>query len=105
MCGGDVAICQCELSARQNHVSCALVTRAENVCRPLQRSNLELKPNNHCLSFLSTNLIIDRKINASLTIVSQEALSYLDQVKAQFVDQPDIYNTFIHILKGFKSQV
>ncbi|KFY94773.1 hypothetical protein V500_03067 [Pseudogymnoascus sp. VKM F-4518 (FW-2643)] len=32
-------------------------------------------------------------------------MSYLDQVKAQFVDQPDIYNTFIYLLKGYKSQV
>lgn len=82
-----------------------LVTRAENVCRPLQRSNLELKPNNDYRSFLGTNPIIDRKINASLTKVSQEAQSYLDHVKAQFVDQPDIYNTFIYLLKGYKSQV
>lgn len=94
----------CERSARQNQVVCALVTRAENVCRPLQRSDLELKPNNHSRSFLSTNLPIGRKINASLTVVSQEAVSYLDQVKAQFVDQPDIYSTFVHILIDLKGQ-
>ncbi|KFY27742.1 hypothetical protein V491_00753 [Pseudogymnoascus sp. VKM F-3775] len=41
----------------------------------------------------------ERKVTLS------EALSYLDQVKAQFVDQPDIYNTFIYLLKGYKSQV
>ncbi|ELR05848.1 hypothetical protein GMDG_07621, partial [Pseudogymnoascus destructans 20631-21] len=34
-----------------------------------------------------------------------EARSYLDQVKAQLVDKPDIYSTFLHILKDFKSQV
>ncbi|OBT54822.1 hypothetical protein VE04_05022, partial [Pseudogymnoascus sp. 24MN13] len=38
-------------------------------------------------------------------VTLSEALSYLDQVKAQFVDQPDIYNTFIYLLKGYKSRV
>lgn len=39
-----------------------------------------------------------------LTIPSQDALSYLDQVKVRFVDQPDVYNRFLDIMKDFKSQ-
>lgn len=35
---------------------------------------------------------------------TQDALSYLDQVKVQFVDQPDVYNRFLDIMKDFKSQ-
>lgn len=65
-----------EVLQRQNQVLCAFVTGVENVCQPLQRSNLKPKPNNHSRSFLSTNIPIDRKINTSLTIVSQEAVSY-----------------------------
>ncbi|KFY10795.1 hypothetical protein V491_07467 [Pseudogymnoascus sp. VKM F-3775] len=38
-------------------------------------------------------------------VILSEAQSYLKQVKAQFVDQPDIYNTFIYILKCYKSQL
>lgn len=34
----------------------------------------------------------------------QDALSYLDQVKVRFVDQPDVYNRFLDIMKDFKSQ-
>lgn len=34
----------------------------------------------------------------------QDALSYLDQVKYQFQDQPDVYNKFLDIMKDFKSQ-
>lgn len=34
----------------------------------------------------------------------QDALSYLDQVKVQFADQPDVYNRFLDIMKDFKSQ-
>lgn len=34
----------------------------------------------------------------------KDALSYLDQVKIQFHDQPDIYNRFLDIMKDFKSQ-
>lgn len=34
----------------------------------------------------------------------QDALSYLDQVKVQFHEQPDVYNRFLDIMKDFKSQ-
>lgn len=33
-----------------------------------------------------------------------DALSYLDQVKLQFADQPEVYNRFLEIMKDFKSQ-
>lgn len=36
--------------------------------------------------------------------VMQDALTYLDQVKVQFHDQPDVYNRFLDIMKDFKSQ-
>jgi len=32
----------------------------------------------------------------------QDALSYLDQVKVQFADHPDVYNRFLDIMKDFK---
>jgi paired amphipathic helix protein Sin3a len=34
-----------------------------------------------------------------------DALSYLDAVKVRFVDQPDVYNHFLDIMKEFKSQL
>lgn len=34
-----------------------------------------------------------------------DALSYLDAVKVQFHDQPDVYNQFLDIMKDFKSQL
>jgi paired amphipathic helix protein Sin3a len=36
--------------------------------------------------------------------MEKDALSYLDQVKVQFADQPDVYNRFLDIMKDFKSQ-
>ncbi|TFK41885.1 histone deacetylase complex, SIN3 component [Crucibulum laeve] len=33
-----------------------------------------------------------------------DALSYLDAVKMQFADKPDVYNHFLDIMKDFKSQ-
>ncbi|RPD71434.1 PAH2 domain-containing protein [Lentinus tigrinus ALCF2SS1-7] len=33
-----------------------------------------------------------------------EALSYIDAVKAQFAQQPEVYNTFLDTMKDFKSQ-
>ncbi|CDO71174.1 hypothetical protein BN946_scf184845.g44 [Trametes cinnabarina] len=40
----------------------------------------------------------ERPLNVS------DALSYLDQVKMQFADRPDVYNKFLDIMKDFKSQ-
>ncbi len=34
-----------------------------------------------------------------------DALSYLDAVKVQFQEKPDVYNRFLDIMKDFKSQV
>ena len=34
----------------------------------------------------------------------KDALSYLDQVKQKFADQPEVYNRFLDIMKEFKSQ-
>ena len=39
-----------------------------------------------------------------MTFQFQDALTYLDQVKVQFHDQPDVYNRFLDIMKDFKSQ-
>ncbi|KAI9714226.1 MAG: hypothetical protein M1812_006447 [Candelaria pacifica] len=36
--------------------------------------------------------------------LQQDALSYLDQVKVQFVEQEGVYNRFLDIMKDFKSQ-
>ncbi|KAI9269941.1 hypothetical protein BY458DRAFT_510338 [Sporodiniella umbellata] len=35
----------------------------------------------------------------------RDALTYLDQVKVRFSDQPEVYNRFLDIMKDFKSQV
>jgi hypothetical protein len=34
----------------------------------------------------------------------EDALTYLDQVKLQFGNQPHVYNQFLEIMKEFKSQ-
>jgi paired amphipathic helix protein Sin3a len=34
-----------------------------------------------------------------------DALSYLDAVKVQFHEKPEVYNRFLDIMKDFKSQV
>ena len=41
----------------------------------------------------------DRPLNVS------DALGYLDAVKLQFQDKPDVYNHFLDIMKDFKSRV
>ena len=34
----------------------------------------------------------------------EDALSYLDKVKLQFSNQPEVYNKFLDIMEEFKSQ-
>jgi histone deacetylase complex regulatory component SIN3 len=41
---------------------------------------------------------------ADVLRLPQDALSYLDQVKVQFSDHPEVYNRFLDIMKDFKSQ-
>uniref|UniRef100_A0A4W3HNP6 Paired amphipathic helix protein Sin3a n=1 Tax=Callorhinchus milii TaxID=7868 RepID=A0A4W3HNP6_CALMI len=41
---------------------------------------------------------------SSLSPQVEDALSYLDQVKLQFGNQPQVYNDFLDIMKEFKSQ-
>lgn len=48
-----------------------------------------------------TRLCVRRLLTGDIL---QDALSYLDQVKVQFADQPDVYNRFLDIMKDFKSQ-
>ena len=42
---------------------------------------------------------VERPLNVT------DALSYLDAVKIQFHDQPDVYNRFLDIMKEFKNEV
>ncbi|KAJ8489435.1 hypothetical protein ONZ45_g13590 [Pleurotus djamor] len=45
------------------------------------------------------NQAMDRPLNVS------DALSYLDDVKVQFTDKPNVYNKFLDIMKEFKGQM
>ncbi|KAF2400438.1 hypothetical protein EJ06DRAFT_477465 [Trichodelitschia bisporula] len=42
-------------------------------------------------------------MNQAQQPILNDALSYLDQVKFQFADHPDVYNRFLDIMKDFKS--
>ncbi|KAF2193044.1 PAH2 domain-containing protein, partial [Zopfia rhizophila CBS 207.26] len=39
----------------------------------------------------------------SPSLMYVDALSYLDQIRVQFADHPDVYNRFLDIMKDFKS--
>lgn len=43
------------------------------------------------------------QVNQAQQPILNDALSYLDQVKSQFQEQPDVYNKFLDIMKEFKS--
>lgn len=43
---------------------------------------------------------VDYLTQATLNV--RDALSYLDQVKVQFTDHPDVYNRFLDIMKDVR---
>jgi histone deacetylase complex regulatory component SIN3 len=56
-------------------------------------------PPGDSLSMMQRSPEIGRPLNVT------DALSYLDAVKSQFQDKPDVYNHFLDIMKDFKSQM
>ena len=50
------------------------------------------------------DLLLSAVRRAVRLIHTQDALSYLDQVKVRFAEHPDVYNRFLDIMKDFKSQ-
>ncbi|KAH9983794.1 hypothetical protein BJV74DRAFT_878832 [Russula compacta] len=61
-----------------------------------KQNNVEVTPQPASENLNGTT---DRQLNVT------DALSYLDAVKIQFHDRPDVYNVFLDIMKDFKSQV
>lgn len=55
-------------------------------------------PNTTSVAATATSVSGYRPLNV------KDALTYLDQVKVKFADQPEVYNRFLDIMKEFKSQ-
>lgn len=54
-------------------------------------------------AFLAKDMLCTQGSERPLNV--SDALSYLDQVKMQFSERPDVYNKFLDIMKDFKSQL
>jgi histone deacetylase complex regulatory component SIN3 len=57
------------------------------------------------ISYVEQQAYSDAANDAERPLNVTDALSYLDAVKVQFQDQPDVYNCFLDIMKEFKSQL
>lgn len=53
----------------------------------------------------ASNTVQSNGTNNNRPLNVTDALSYLDAVKVQFHDKPDVYNHFLDIMKDFKSQM
>ena len=42
-------------------------------------------------------------VGAPAKMELNDAFAYLDRVKAEFADQPDVYNKFLQIMREFKA--
>jgi len=75
--------------------------------QPLQRFPMNdptSSYNNQRMSNNKMNLNNYSQNNNYRPLDIKDALSYLDQVKEQFKDSPEIYNQFLDIMKEFKYQ-
>lgn len=77
--------------------------------RPFAQQAAQGLPPQQLLGF--SNAATPQQLSTGIGALSQgqqpilnDALSYLDQVKVRFVNQPDVYNQFLDIMKDFKSQ-
>lgn len=66
---------------------------------PRSQTSTPVMPSNDNASSENTTSTSARALNVT------DALSYLDAVKVQFQEKPDVYNHFLDIMKDFKSQV
>ena len=82
-------------TADPQEVQAQLETTASQV--PTSLSQVADMPND--LAIPSAPAVAERPLNVT------DALSYLDAVKVQFQEQPDVYNHFLDIMKDFKSQL
>lgn len=77
---------------------------AAGLCSP-NLAVVRTPTSNAPISYITMPLFMNIMSTQLLTLsILQDALTYLDQVKVQFHDQPDVYNRFLDIMKDFKSQ-
>ena len=74
-----------------------IVMQAEDT--PAQASTSQLSRRTSPTDPQSYPLSADRPLNVT------DALTYLDDVKGQFQDKPDVYNHFLDIMKEFKNEL
>lgn len=75
---------------------------------PVTESVVENNNNNnnhtHLISQTSSAPNSTNASNGYRPLNVKDALTYLDQVKVKFSEQPEVYNRFLDIMKEFKSQ-
>lgn len=67
-------------------------------------NNSNNSTNNHAVSLTTSGNRGDSGNSQFQRLKVEDALSYLDQVKFKFGNQPQVYNDFLDIMKEFKSQ-
>jgi len=82
-----------------------MITGSQGMTRPISVAGAagNLKQTNQQIHRPQNNTT-DRGHNMIRELKVEDALQYLDQVKLEFGDNPTVYNTFLEIMKQFKSQ-
>ncbi|KAJ8675395.1 hypothetical protein QAD02_011181 [Eretmocerus hayati] len=88
-----------------NHSMAPQTTMPSSQAQPLQQQPAAIR---HKIGQAPTppitNLSSTTSSQSFQRLKVEDALSYLDQVKYKFSDQPQVYNDFLDIMKEFKSQ-
>ena len=91
-------------NAPMYHLANGIQPTNDNVGRTLLQQQNQNIPPQQLLGFNPGMVPQNLPIGMGQQPILNDALSYLDQVKVRFVDQPDVYNKFLDIMKDFKSQ-
>ena len=73
---------------------------------PAEHASLQLAPLTPQSATPSSSELMSQQLSLqdmSRPLNVTDALGYLDAVKSQFQDKPDVYNQFLDIMKDFKS--
>lgn len=77
------------------------IQQAQATIQPAQIQQVQQQPPTNVQSSIQPQQTGQEKFQR---LKVEDALSYLDQVKYKFGNQPQVYNDFLDIMKEFKSQ-
>jgi histone deacetylase complex regulatory component SIN3 len=76
---------------------------ATNVLSPAGSASTAIPLTSNTPTSTTSNVISTGSTSTTQSMQLNDAFAYLDRVRAEFADQPEIYNKFLQVMREFKS--